>query len=199
MFVYGTGLPTDDGVEVHGLSLGGAVPYQWPASHPDEQGDGVVPAWSIKETAQLPNPKIPTWSGPGDHVGILQTGGFRQELYAYFGLRGRAPALATDRAVVVVSLSKRVYRPGETIDGLIIADSETDTLFGSYMLSRMDENSRKMVPLGVQRQIEYRGAGPTESVRIRLTAPSAPGAYRLDFGGRARLIETQTELQVGSL
>ncbi len=182
-FVYGTDQKTDDGVAVYGLSLDKAYPFQWPASSPDEWGDGVVPAWSVKEIAQSANPKIPTWSGPGDHIGILQTGGFRQELYSYFGLKGRAPQLAADHPVVVISLNKRSYTPGETIEGLVIPDTETETLTGGYVLSRIDERRRRLVPISPAREIVYRGGAPIGLLRIMLTAPITPGAYRLDFMG----------------
>ena len=183
MFVYGTGLATDDGVGIYGLSLNRAYVYKWPASQPDQQGDGVVPAWSIKEAAQSANPKIPTWSGDGDHVGILQTGAFRQQLYAYFGLTGPARTLATDHAVVVISLNKRVYSPGGTIEGLIIPDIEADIISGSFFVTRLDERSKKMVPLGSRREIAYRGGAPIRSLPITLKAPMLPGAYRVEYVG----------------
>jgi hypothetical protein len=176
-FVYGTGLVTYDGVYLtNGLNRIGALPMQ-KQDNPDESGDGTVPAWSVKEAAQSATPKIPTWSGPGDHVGILQTDGFRQELYGFFGLGGRAPALAAERPTAVVSLNKRTYRPGEVIDALLITDTKTDIIVGNYALRRLDEHSGTWVPVGPQRRLEYRGAAPTVSLRIQLAAPSVPGAY----------------------
>lgn len=186
MFVYGTDQKTDDGVAIYGLSLDKAYPFQWPSSSPDEWGDGVVPAWSVKEVAQSANPKIPTWSGPGDHIGILQTGGFRQELRAYFGLTGMPPQLSADHPVVVISLNKRSYSPSETIEGLIIPDTPTATFSGGYFLSHMDGRRGSMVPITPSQEILYRGGAPTSFVRIRVSAPDTPGAYRLEFEGSHR-------------
>ena len=111
LFVYGTGQPTDERVNVAGLSLNGAVPWQ------DDNGDGTVPAWSITEAAAQYTPNIRTQSFPGDHVGLLTTDAFRQFLYAYFGLSGPAP-LVEEGPGVAVSLNKRTYRPGETMNVL---------------------------------------------------------------------------------
>ena len=106
------------------------------------------------------------------------------ELYAYFGLSGPAPLLAADHPVVVISLNKRSYVPGETIEGLIIPDTPTDIFSGGgYILSRMDERLRRMVPIRPIQEIVYRGGAPIGSLPIRITAPATVGAYRVEFVG----------------
>jgi pimeloyl-ACP methyl ester carboxylesterase len=185
-YIYGTGFSTDGGVAFYGPNFDKAYVFQWPndsSAPPDEWGDTVVPAWSVKEAAALASPKIPTWSGVGDHIGILQTPDFRQKLYSYFGVPGRAPSLATDRTVVVVCLNKKTYKPGETIDGLLILESATDNINGTYMLKRFDERSRSMVVSGQKHEIIHKGGTPTKVFPIRLVAPTVPGVYRLEFNG----------------
>jgi pimeloyl-ACP methyl ester carboxylesterase len=184
LYVYGTGFATDDGVGFSGPKFDKAYVFQWPSSGPPNQwGDTVVPAWSVINAAALPSPKIPTWSGVGDHVGILKTPDFRHKLYAYFGVPGRAPALATDRTVVVICLSKKEYKPEEAIEGLLILESPTDNFKGSFALKRLDQQSGAMVHVGQRHEIIHRGSAPTKVVPIRLSAPTIPGIYRLEFNG----------------
>jgi phospholipase A1 len=175
VFVYGTGQPTDEGVNVAGLSLNNAWIWQ------DDQGDGTVPIWSIREAAALFTPNIQSQPFPGDHLGILTTGAFRQFLYSYFGLSGPAPLVEVGPGVVV-SLNKRTYRPGETVHVLLIPDEETSSLSGSLILSRAHSNGAKLASLGSQQEIQFRG-GPARSLPSKLRAPTTPGVYRLDFGG----------------
>jgi phospholipase A1 len=175
LFVYGTSQQTDERVDVAGLTLNGATPWQ------DDQGDGTVPSWSITEAATQYTPNIRTQSFPGDHVGILATDAFRQFLYSYFGLSGPAP-LVVDGAGVAVSLNKRTYRPGETMHVLLIPDEEAHLLSGSLILSRVAANSDRAASLGVRQEVMFRG-GPVRALPSKLMAPKTPGIYRLDFGG----------------
>ena len=174
-FVYGTGQQTDEGVNVAGLTLNGASPWQ------DDQGDGTVPTWSITEAASLFTPSVQTQPFPGDHVGILVTDAFRQFLYSYFGLTGPAP-LVQQGPGVVVSLNKRTYRPGETVYVLLIPDEEASFLSGSLYLSRITSEGSRAAALGSRQEIQFKG-GPARSLPSRLVAPKIPGIYRLDFGG----------------
>jgi phospholipase A1 len=181
MFVYGTGQPTDEGVEIAGLTLNGALPWQ------DDQtgvpsGDGTVPSWSIVEAATDFSPNIPLWSGPGDHLGILTTNAFRQELYKYFGLPEMASRLAKDNTGIVVSLNKRCYREGEIMSVLLIPDFETELLSGSLFLSRLNGEGTKVISIGQQKEVTARG-GSTRSFSVKLAAPAVSGGYRFDFGG----------------
>jgi phospholipase A1 len=173
-FVYGTGQQTDERVNVAGLNLNGAAPQQ------DDQGDGTVPIWSITTAAAQFTPHIPTQSFPGDHVGILVTDGFRQFLYSYFGVGGPAP-LVSDAPGVVVSLNKRSFAPGETMHALLIPDEEAHVMSGSLSLSRVTPGAAPNA-LGTRQDVSFSG-GPVQSLPSKLTAPKAPGLYRLDFGG----------------
>lgn len=174
-FVYGTGQPTDERVNVAGLSLNGAKPWQ------DDQGDGTVPIWSITAAATQFTPHVPTNSFPGDHVGILVTDGFRHFLYSYFGLAGPAP-LVRDAPGVVVSLNKRSFAPGETINAMLVPDEEAHQISGSLTLSGVTPGEPAPNPRGVVQQVSFQG-GPVQSLSSKLTAPKKPGLYRLDFGG----------------
>ena len=175
VFVYGTSQQTDECVNVAGLSLNGAAATQ------DDQGDGTVPSWSIIGAAAQFTPNIRTQPFPGDHLGVLSTEAFRRFLYSYFGLSAPAP-LVDDGPGVVVSLNKRTYKPGETINVLLIPDEEANFLSGSLILNRVVANSAKAAPLGVRQEVQFRG-GPVRSLPSRLIAPTTPGIYRLDFGG----------------
>ncbi len=174
-FVYGTGHPTDERVNVAGLTLNGAKPWQ------DDQGDGTVPSWSITAAATQFTPHIPTQSFPGDHVGILLTDAFRQFLYSYFGVAGPAP-LVSDAPGVVVSLNKHSFAPGETIHALLVPGEAAHVVSGSLSLSRVTALGAAPSALGVRQEVSFRG-GPVRSLPSALTAPTTPGLYRLDFGG----------------
>lgn len=174
-FVYATGQPTDQVVEVNGLSLNGVYVYQ------NDQGDGTVPSWSIIDAAAQFTPNVQTSSFPGDHVGVLRTDAFRNFLYSYFGLSGPAP-LVKDAPGVVISLNKLSYAPGEPIHVLIIPDEQANLMSGSLILSRVAANSNKSSTLGVRQEVTFRG-GPVQYLPSTLTAPKTPGMHRLDFGG----------------
>jgi pimeloyl-ACP methyl ester carboxylesterase len=175
LFVYATGQQTDERVNIAGLTVNGAKPW------PDNQGDGTVPIWSITTAAAQFTPNIPTQSFVGDHVGVLVTDAFRQFLYSYFGLGGPAP-LVRDAPGLVVSLNKRTYAPGETIHALLIPDEETRVMSGSLRLSRVAARGQTLSALGTRQEVSFRG-GPIRSLASVVTAPKAPGLYRLDFDG----------------
>jgi hypothetical protein len=175
-FVYGTQQVTDEGVKVAGLNLNGAKPWDDAG-----QGDGTVPSWSITEAAAQFTPHVQTHPFVGDHLGVLTTDAFRQFLYSFFKLSGPAPLVA-EAPGVVVSLNKRTFAPNETMHALIIPDNETHALIGSLTLSRVSATSNVSSSLGVQHEVNLRG-GRVRQVRTTLTAPKAPGLYRLDFGG----------------
>jgi hypothetical protein len=174
-FVYGTNQPTDESVNVAGLSLNGASLQQ------DDLGDGTVPSWSIVEAAALFTPAIKTQPFAGDHLGILKTDAFRQFLYAYFRVPGPTP-LVEEGPGVVVSLNKRTYKPGEVMNVLLIPDEEASSISGSLMLNRIASGTTKAAALGTRQEVLFKG-GPVRSLPSRLAAPSTPGIYRLDFGG----------------
>ena len=175
-FVYGTSLPTDECVDVAGLSLNGATVQQ------DDQGDGTVPTWSIVEAAASFTPPIRARGFEGSHIDILVTDAFRQFLYSYFGYSGAAAPLVEEGHGVVVSLNKRTYVAGETINVLLIPDEETSVLSGSLILSRTSPDRAEAIPMGVRQEIQFHG-GPVRSLHSKVIAPTTPGIYRLDFGG----------------
>jgi phospholipase A1 len=185
-FAYATGQQTDEGVDVAGLSLNGATPYQ------DDQGDGTVPISSIVCAAAQFTPSIPTQSFLGGHVDVLWSDAFRQFLYSYFGLARPAP-LVTHAAGIVVSVNKRTYEPGEAIHVLIIPDEEASQITGSLMLTRVSDKVPNESALGVRQEVMFRG-GPVRSLASMLTAPKTPGLYRLDFGGANASHETSNEV-----
>lgn len=185
LFVYGTGQQTDERVNIAGLTVNGATPWQ------DDQGDGTVPSWSITAAAAQFTPHIPTQSFVGDHVGILVTDAFRQFLYAYFGLGGPAP-LVRDAPGLVVSLNKRTYAPGETIHALLIPDEETQLMSGSLRLSRV-AGRQTLSALGTRQEVSFRG-GPIRSLVSKLAAPKTPGLYRLDFDGAGASHKTSDQV-----
>ncbi len=176
-FVYGTGQQTNKSIDISGLSLAGA------SVSTDDLGDGTVPSWSVTEAAAQHSPSIPLWHGPGDHLGILTTNLFRQELYNYFGLGRIAPLLVTAKPGVVVSTNKHHYKEGDTISVLLIPDSATEKLSGSLTLSRLGPDGKTMVAMtSLQKKVTVEG-GPIQQHAVKIIAPQTPGAYRLDFEG----------------
>jgi hypothetical protein len=112
----------------------------------------------------------------------LLTDAFRQFLYSFFGLSGPTP-LVGDAPGIVVSLNKRAYAPGETIHALLIPDEEAHVVSGSLNLSRVTRGAAAPSALGVRQEVSFRG-GPIRSLSSKLSAPTTPGLYRLDFGGK---------------
>jgi phospholipase A1 len=187
-FMYGTGLETDESIDVNGLTTSGATIVQ------QDDGDGTVPTWSISEAANQASPPIPTWSGPGEHLQLLSTDAFRQELYRYFGLGTSAPmlrsAVETPAAGISVHCNKHQYAPGASVHILLIPDAPTETLAGTLQIRRVvaakgaeDKWTYNIsnAPVGAK-TIKIEG-GPVKTHSVHMTAPEIPGAYQLAFAG----------------
>ena len=175
-FVYGTGQTTDEAVEVEGLALAGASVLS------DDLGDGTVPCWSITEAASQHSPPIVTWNGPGEHLGLLSTNAFRQELYNYFGLGRAAPMLALAKPGVVVSTNKRHYKQGDTIQVLMVPDVPTESLVGKVALMRVGADGKLADTPTLEKPVTVQG-GPIRQQSIAMIAPAVAGAYRVVFEG----------------
>lgn len=185
-FVHGTSQSTDESVSVAGLSLTGAAPQQ------DDLGDGTVPSWSIVEAAALFSPPIKTYAFPGSHLQVLTTDAFRQFLFSYFGVPGPSPLVAQGPGVVV-SLNKRTYKPGERMQVLLIPDEEASSISGAFALSRIVPGTMQPAALGIRQEVQLKG-GPVRSLPNKLTAPTTPGIYRLDFGGAGASHQTNDKV-----
>jgi hypothetical protein len=186
--MYGTGLETDESIDVNGLTPTGATIVQ------QDDGDGTVPMWSITEAASQASPPIPTWNGPGEHLQLLSTNAFRQELYRYFGLGTSAPMLAaaveTAAAGISVHCNKHQYAPGASVHILLIPDAPTETLSGTLQMRRVLaakgadgkwSYSLSSAPVAAK-TINIQG-GPVKTHSVHMTAPQPPGAYQLAFAG----------------
>jgi hypothetical protein len=187
-FMYGTGLETDEFVEVVGLTTTGAT-----VSDP-ESGDGTVPTWSITEAANQAVPPVPTWSGPGEHLQLLSTDAFRQELYRYFGLGTSASMVeaadSTHAEAVSVHCNKRQYAQGASMHILLIPDAPTETLSGTVQIRRVlaarnDDGSwsYSLSNSPVASKTVYIEGGPVKTHSLHMNAPTTPGAYQLEFSG----------------
>jgi hypothetical protein len=181
-------LQTAESLDIEGLTTSGASVVT------DEGGDGTVPTWSITEAANSASPPVPTWSGPGEHLKLLSTEGFRQELYRYFGLGSTAPmremAAGITQTAIDVHANKQQYAPGESIHILLIPGSPTEALSGSIsirpLLAGKDGSGKPKFTLAdapvASKTIKLEG-GPIKTHSVRIDAPSAPGAYQLSFSG----------------
>ena len=115
-FIVGTNQETVEAIDINSSQ---SPPSFAPIT--DDLGDGTVPIWSAGYTGGT---AVPT-KLPGDHVGIMNTNAFRLALYSYFGVSRALVALHPTKPTAVISLNKRVYRPGERMSLLIIPDVET--------------------------------------------------------------------------
>lgn len=208
-FMYGTGLETDESIDVSGLTTTGATIVQ------QDGGDGTVPAWSITEAASQASPPIPTWSGPGEHLHLLSTDAFRQELYRYFGLgssaaiveaalmtaAGVAPGLAAFAPRISVHCNKRQYPPGAPVHILLVPSTPTEALAGSLQMRRFVAArgahgnwiyGASSAPVATK-TVKIEG-GPVKTHSVHMSAPTTPGAYLLEFVGDAA---TQLSAQNG--
>lgn len=172
-FIVGTGQDTVEALDIDSTQN---PPYFAPIT--DDLGDGTVPIWSASYTGGT---AVPT-KFPGDHVGIMNTAAFRSALYSYFGVSTALTALHPTQPTVVISLNKRVYRPGERMSLLIIPDVETSRITGTLKLTRLTGPQGQLAPYGPAQNVIYQGA-PTKFIKMALTAPMDPGGYRIDLNG----------------
>lgn len=163
----GTGHSTPQWVDVTGPNF---------SSRSDDLGDGTVPQWSAD-----PYPgTLPALVIPGDHIGVMSTQTFRDNLFQILTGGTLVPAPLAAAPVVVVSLNKQVYAPGEEMSVLIIPDHPSRNIDGVLRVSRAVDPFQKFERYGEDLKINFAGA-ETTYLSMRLTAPSDPGAYRMTF------------------
>jgi hypothetical protein len=172
-FIVGKDQKTVEGIDVDSTQ---SPPSYAPIT--DDLGDGTVPIWSAGYTGGT---GVPT-TLPGDHVGIMKTYAFQLALYSYFGVSPALVALHPAKPTAVVSLNKRVYRPGETMSVLIIPDVETNQITATLSIKRLSGPKGQLAPYGPGQSIMYQG-GPSKFIKMSLAAPLDPGGYRIDLGG----------------
>jgi hypothetical protein len=136
-------------------------------------GDGTVPLWSA-----VPG-SLPPFVTPGDHVGIFKTQAFRQRLYQILTGGAVMPTPYAKAQVVVISLDKQFYAPGESMSVLVIPDKPTQSIAGQLRLYRaVGEKLTEFERYGEDRRIHYVGPD-TSDLAMRISAPTEPGAYRM--------------------
>jgi hypothetical protein len=172
-FIVGTEQET---VEVLDVDSTQNPPYFSPIT--DDLGDGTVPIWSASYTGGT---AVPT-KLPGDHVGIMNTNAFRSVLYTYFGVATALVALHPTRPTAVISLNRRVYRPGDRMSVLIIPDVETSRITAELKITRLSGPQGQLLPYGPTQNVVYQGA-PTKFIKMSLVAPMDPGGFRIDLEG----------------
>jgi hypothetical protein len=91
-------------------------------------------------------------------------------------------ALHPAKPTAVVSLNKRVYRPGERMSVLIIPDVETNQITATLSIKRLSGPKGRLVPYGPGQSITYQG-GLSKFIKMTLAAPMDPGGYRIDLEG----------------
>ena len=174
-FVVGTGQETVEAIDIDSTQ---SPPYFAPIT--DDLGDGTVPIWSAAYTGGTGVPM----KMPGDHVGIMNTNAFRTALYSYFGVSAALLALHPTKPTAVISLNKRVYRPGERMSVLIIPDVETSQISAALSIKRLTGPKGQLAPYGPNQDIRYQGA-PTKLIKMSLAAPMDPGGYHIDLEGES--------------
>jgi pimeloyl-ACP methyl ester carboxylesterase len=173
-FIVGTGQETVEGIDVDSTQS----PPSYAEIKDENGGDGTVPIWSAGYTGGT---GVPT-TLPGDHVGIMQTYAFQLALYSYFGVSAALVAAHPAKPTAVVSLNKRVYRPGERMSVLIIPDVETNQITATLSIKRLSGSKGQLAPYGPGQSIMYQG-GPSKFIKMSLAAPMNPGIYRIDLSG----------------
>jgi lecithin:cholesterol acyltransferase len=170
VLISGSGHSTEQIIELEGPNPSQVIP--------DDAGDGTVPLWSADSS------RVSHYVKPGDHIGILNTYPFRQTLYSL--LAGRimmSMRFLAAQPTVTVSINKRTFAPNEQISVILVPDTEAREISGTLKLSRAaDPDGHSLVEFGTGQAVAYRGP-PISRLRLTLTAPSQPGAYRLAFEG----------------
>ena len=139
----------------------------------NNSGDGTVPLWSA-----APGP-IPASVFPGSHTGVFVVDAFQRRLFQILTGGTVTPNAFADKPVVVISLDKLVYGPGERILVLVIPDKPTRAFTGALRISRAGgDKFDKLEPIGPDIELRYAGAETTH-LSMQLAAPDQPGAYRI--------------------
>jgi len=135
-------------------------------------------------------------SMPGEHLDIIKTNDFKDYLYSTLGGKRPPKPMVDGRPGVVVSLQKDFVRPGEGISVLIIPDGSATEINGSLKLSKVIlDPLPSLVTYRTEAELSYKGA-PITYLASRLTAPSDPGAYRVEFEGSHRSGESGAAILV---
>ena len=147
-------------------------------------GDGTVPYWSSSFGAV---DKLYTLQG--DHIGVMNTNGFRQTFSDIFESRMAIRPFITDRPGVSISLNKRDLLSEERMEVLLVPDARTTGLTGKLRIHKVagaaDGKAVDLVPVGSDVAVTYEGP-PIASLPLMIAAPQAPGAYVLTFEGTHR-------------
>jgi pimeloyl-ACP methyl ester carboxylesterase len=172
-FIVGTEHETVEALDIDSTQN---PPYFSPIK--DDLGDGTVPIWSASYTGGT---AVPT-KLPGDHVGVTNTNAFRSVLYSYFGVATALVPLHPTQPTAVISLNRRVYRPGDRMSVLIIPDVETSRITAELKITRLSGPQGQLLPYGPTQNVVYQGA-PTKFIKMSLVAPMDPGGFRIDLEG----------------
>jgi hypothetical protein len=146
-------------------------------SETDASGDGTVPVWS-----SLAGP-VTHYSFVGDHLGILKVYAFRQKLYEVLGATIMPTVYISDRSGVAITINKMVFAPAEMVEILIVPDFPTSEINGKLAIARANNVlGTEFVPYDGGISIEYKGP-VVKFLPLQISAPSAPGAYKISFIG----------------
>jgi len=167
--IAGSGQQTDEQVEYDGST--------YDTTPTDDLGDSTIPLWS-SAPVQL-NPQVT----PGDHIGIFKSYPFRNILYEILTNGTLVPQLSlVEQPGITLSLNNFTFAAHEPIQVLIIPDLRTQEISGTLQITRVvDTKGRKFVRYQ-EHQIMYRGP-QIRVIRLTISAPADPGAYRIAFTG----------------
>jgi hypothetical protein len=144
----------------------------------DLAGDGTVPLWSA-----APGP-MPTFVTAGDHLGVMKTGPFRNQLYSILTGEQLMARSFDARATATVSLNKLVYAPGEQMTVLIIPDTPSHEISGKLKITKVvDASGMTFAQHGTESSVHYSGSSVRHLGPMHMSAPQEVGAYQLSFEG----------------
>ena len=102
----------------------------------------------------------------------MNTNAFRLALYSYFGVSRALVALHLTQPTAVISLNKRVYRPGERMSLLIIPDVETSQIAATLNITRLSGPTVNWPPTdpvnGLPMKARRQNSSRCRSLRLRM-------------------------------
>ncbi|MET3845020.1 hypothetical protein [Bradyrhizobium sp. OAE829] len=148
--------------------------------------DGKTGDGTVTLTSAIPEGMGVRVKFPGEHLGIIDTPGFRDFLFLTLGGTKPERRMIDGKPEIIVSLQKDFADPGEIISLLLIPDGDSSEIKGILTISKLNLAAAPfLTDTQMVAEFSYSGA-PVTHLRSDLAAPNVPGTYIIEFEGSHR-------------